>query len=971
MNGHELWMNTIQRLPNEISSLKLSLPAQNDIECIFTDTQKEWTLWQDIANQRRWILFGQYKTFSGFFAELCEFDWISVGMTPPPAWDPLILCGVASFLNSNLPIILFTGLDLTVTAMSQGALSYGSMFKNALGKKLKDSSIKSLGSSESKMQFLTDLKSSGYSEIVEIEFDDGEDGFRRFYHFVINYSAICASDGRKIAITARFNDLTLSVLRLRRLATLRKLGINLSSAKSTAEFWTNFEAAFKNNSRDDVFFHARYTIEDEKKAVCICPIESDQTFPEFVDLISAKHSGDTFYHSLASSYESKEILEILPENCSTLKNGCISIIPILDDNNEVVNIVILGTNKHLPFDEECHDFFDLIRLESEHNRLLALIELNKNKSAFFALISREIRQPLSLILGPLESALIAVDIPEKLKQGLQSAFQNAQKLLKMVENLSARQQLENTKFGPIFRPANVSEVTSNLSACFQQIVKTAGVTYIENIEPDIKGCYLDITIWEKIVMGSLSHALQLCSKGRISLKLYQDSELNSLILEIHGIPHRKDNSAITFESVFSFEEIKGHVQAHHGKLKIQRNLEIQLLVVVPLGGAHLPPDRILDIETEGETFTQMELVQPDSLTVFSPTFNGEIFFGSTMTKIQKNKDEESVIFVVSENEDLREHFSQVLGDYWITFTFENGAAALEAVKSSPPNLILADIMLDVWMPVLNGFQLLQHLKGDSSTKGIPVIILSTESGANVHVSSLQAGACDYLVKPFGNKELSARVKTHLDIARSEKNLKRRIAKQSEKFKFQQNMLNDIIEQNPAGIFLLTSKGIEFCNPKFASICGYDCCAKLIDDSLANRWSEYDVILPQYQDEMKENYMKSIKSKQEFVRVKDFEIKVGDKISWIECNAKLRYDEDGAHIGSVVTWIDVTSRKAFEERQLNNEKQRANDAEEYRKQQEIFIDMICHEIRNPLSGIANNNDFIRETLEALQNYCRFV
>lgn len=91
----------------------------------------------------------------------------------------------------------------------------------------------------------------------------------------------------------------------------------------------------------------------------------------------------------------------------------------------------------------------------------------------------------------------------------------------------------------------------------------------------------------------------------------------------------------------------------------------------------------------------------------------------------------------------------------------NGAAALKAIQQHLPDLVLSDVM----MPGLDGFQLMQALRSNPRTRSIPIILLSARAGEESTVEGLEAGADDYLVKPFSARELLARVGTHLEMAR--------------------------------------------------------------------------------------------------------------------------------------------------------------------------------------------------------------
>jgi signal transduction histidine kinase len=121
------------------------------------------------------------------------------------------------------------------------------------------------------------------------------------------------------------------------------------------------------------------------------------------------------------------------------------------------------------------------------------------------------------------------------------------------------------------------------------------------------------------------------------------------------------------------------------------------------------------------------------------------------------------ILLADDNADMREYVTRLLRERWNVEAVADGAAALARARQEPPALILSDVM----MPGIDGFQLLQALRADPLTRGIPVIFLSARAGEESRIEGLSAGADDYLVKPFSARELLARVSTHLKIARAE------------------------------------------------------------------------------------------------------------------------------------------------------------------------------------------------------------
>jgi two-component system, OmpR family, alkaline phosphatase synthesis response regulator PhoP len=84
----------------------------------------------------------------------------------------------------------------------------------------------------------------------------------------------------------------------------------------------------------------------------------------------------------------------------------------------------------------------------------------------------------------------------------------------------------------------------------------------------------------------------------------------------------------------------------------------------------------------------------------------------------------------------------------------DGGSALEKVKEVIPDLVLLDIM----MPVMDGYEVLKNIKRDDSLKDIPVIMLTAKSQEQDIIKGFDLGSEDYIVKPFKPAELAARIK---------------------------------------------------------------------------------------------------------------------------------------------------------------------------------------------------------------------
>src|SRR5262249_12022626 len=127
------------------------------------------------------------------------------------------------------------------------------------------------------------------------------------------------------------------------------------------------------------------------------------------------------------------------------------------------------------------------------------------------------------------------------------------------------------------------------------------------------------------------------------------------------------------------------------------------------------------------------------------------------------------ILWADDNADMRDYVRRLLRGRYDVEAVPDGEAALAAARALPPEVVLADVM----MPRLDGFELLRGLWADPRTRATPGIPLSARAGEESRVEGLQAGADDYLIKPFSARELLARVDAHVEMNRLRQEASRR------------------------------------------------------------------------------------------------------------------------------------------------------------------------------------------------------
>jgi DNA-binding response OmpR family regulator len=119
------------------------------------------------------------------------------------------------------------------------------------------------------------------------------------------------------------------------------------------------------------------------------------------------------------------------------------------------------------------------------------------------------------------------------------------------------------------------------------------------------------------------------------------------------------------------------------------------------------------------------------------------------------------ILLADDNADMREYIGRLLAPLWEVEAVGNGRAALDALRRKRPALLITDVM----MPELDGFGLLHAVRADPQLRDLPVLMLSARAGEESRLEGFEAGADEYLAKPFTARELITRVEAQVLRAR--------------------------------------------------------------------------------------------------------------------------------------------------------------------------------------------------------------
>ncbi|MEP7228325.1 MAG: ATP-binding protein, partial [Gemmatimonadales bacterium] len=660
-------------------------------------------------------------------------------------------------------------------------------------------------------------------------------------------------------------ETTQRVLGERRLRTLRELGSQGSEARTTTDACVLAAATLARNPLD-VPFALVYLLDDSgtraSLAAAVGLAAGTPASPEQIDLGSPDMPWPL--EAVGSSRVSvvvdtrSGVVDRLPGGPWPDPVRQALVAPVAASAQQpLAGFLVAGASPRLALDTEYRGFLELVgshvatavynarAYEEERRRPEALVELDRAKTTFFSNVSHEFRTPLTLLLGPIEDALTnaAEPLPPAQRERLDLAHRNGLRLLKLVNTLLDFSRIEAGRVEAIYEPTDLAAVTADLASTFRSAIERAGLRLVVDAPPLPVSVYVDRDMWEKIVLNLLSNAFKFTFEGSITVALRGASDHVEVEVSDTGTGIPPGELPHLFER---FHRIKGAlgrtqegtgiglalvqelVRQHGGRVEVASELGrgTSFTIHLPTGTAHLPPDKVsgatraLSSTALGAAPFIQEASRwlPDAAALAA---DGGVARAAPAADLGNSSPRALGGFAIrgrdggvprvllaDDNADMREYVARLLGNQWRVHAVADGQAALEAVLEDPPDLVLADVM----MPRLDGFGLLRALRADPRTRALPILLLSARAGEEASAEGLEAGADDYLTKPFTGRELLARVGAHLAMA----------ALRRETLDRERDQLERVFELSPT--FLAVLRGpdhiFDLVNPAYYQLAGH-------------------------------------------------------------------------------------------------------------------------------------------------------
>ncbi len=737
------------------------------------------------------------------------FDWTRTALGPLEGWPQSLKTALTIALNSRYPIWMGWGWDLINLYNDPYIPILGKRDEWALGASAREVWKEiwegQLGPQADSVLLRGEASWNDQRQLVMYR-----NGYAEETYFTFSFSPLPADGGGVGGLFCTCTEDTQKVLGERRLAALRHLAAATADARAEHDAATVAAQVLAEHG-NDVAFALIYLIDASGGEARLAAATSHAAGARWAPhVISLKYAGeDTDPWPLARAREQgMQVLRdldparALPGGIWPEPAGTAAIVPLAKAGHaRARGFLVVGASPRLPFDHNYESFFELLArgvadalsnaraYEEERQRAEALAELDRAKTAFFSNISHEFRTPLTLMLGPVEDMLAPAygGLRAAAREQLGVVHRNSLRLLRLVNTMLDFSRIEAGRITARYEPVDLPAYTAELASNFRSACERAGLRLLIDCPPlqAAEPAFVDREMWEKIVLNLVSNALKFTHEGAIEVRL-EPADANAVRLVVRdtgvGIPeselphmferfHRVDNArGRTHEGTgIGLALVHELVKLHGGAVGVESRLGegTSFFVTIPLGNAHLSRERVQPANPTGGRSSAYAFVEEALRWLPGCTERDESVLRSGLLAI--DRDQPAIVpsgarprvLWADDNADMRDYVARLLSERYEVEAVGDGCSALESARLRPPDLVLTDVM----MPHLDGFGLLRELRSDPALCDIPVIMLSARAGEESRIEGVEAGADDYLIKPFSARELVARVDAHVRLTR--------------------------------------------------------------------------------------------------------------------------------------------------------------------------------------------------------------
>ena len=386
-----------------------------------------------------------------------------------------------------------------------------------------------------------------------------------------------------------------------------------------------------------------------------------------------------------------------------------------------------------------------------------LEQSTKYKSEFLANMSHELRTPLNSIL--LLSKLMSEnkELDKEYIEYAEVIQSSGQGLLGLIDEILDLSKIEAGKMKLEFAEVNVNEVVTDMRSLFSPVANSKALELAIDVEEQLQVIHTDKMRLEQILKNLLSNAVKFTEQGKVSLSVHKNASGNRIVFKVAdtGIGIASDKQGLIFEA---FQQADGSTRRRFGGtglgLSISKELakllggEIELVSKENVGSEFtlsLPLDgsKQIDQPIERDVETVNTYLKSEQKANLLP----ERF---TVDRIPQEVEDDRAQIVKGDKVILIIEDDTAFAKTLLNFTRKRDYKGIVAVRGDV-GIEMANqykplaILLDIQLPVKDGWQVMEELKSNPETRPIPVHIMSS---LEVKKESLMKGAVDFINKPF-------------------------------------------------------------------------------------------------------------------------------------------------------------------------------------------------------------------------------
>jgi len=409
---------------------------------------------------------------------------------------------------------------------------------------------------------------------------------------------------------------------------------------------------------------------------------------------------------------------------------------------------------------------EVFLLKQQKDREQHLEEMDRLKTGFFTNISHELRTPMTVVFGRLQT-ILSSETDERKKSALSIVLRNAQRVTNLITQLLDFRKIEEGKIAIEATKGDLAPLLRDWMTSLQVLADRAKISLSLDCAEECCG-WFDFDKMQKICTNLISNSIKYTRAGgqvHIILKEQPDDHDGYLLyfaVEDTGLGISQEHLEHIFDRFYRISEAsmaqgagiglnltKELVDLLGGEIRVESPLHpdvkrpgTRFTVRLPLVRKGLSAGSVENAETEpsAQDLVEESLESVSSVDPLPPSGHPD-------------EDTLSVILVVEDDEDIRGFIVEGLESAYQVQTAVNGEVGLQLAKELVPDLIITDLM----MPVMDGVALCRELKTSMETSHIPVVMLTAKASLEHQVEGLKTGADDYITKPFHMVLLQTRI----------------------------------------------------------------------------------------------------------------------------------------------------------------------------------------------------------------------